>query len=158
MPIEAFSNQNCSIAQTLTFLGERWTLLVLREVGLGKRRFDEIQERLGVATNVLSSRLTTLVDEGVLERRPYSNHAGRFEYHLTEKGRELLPVLRALMKWGNRHKVKAPPVTLIHTDCGHEMEAVEVCSHCGGELTTRNVRAQAGPGAGLGAAENRRAA
>jgi len=157
MPIEAFDSQNCAIARTLAFLGERWTMLVMREIGLGRRRFDEIQEVLGVASNVLSARLATLVDEGIVERRPYSSHPGRFEYHLTDKGRELLPVLRAMMRWGNRHKVKQPPVVLIHTDCGHEMEAVEVCSHCGGELTGDNVRAKAGPGAGRGRA-NRLAA
>jgi DNA-binding HxlR family transcriptional regulator len=148
MPIEAFEKQNCAIAQTLAFLGERWTILVMREIGLGRRRFDEIQSHLGVASNVLSARLTSLVDEGIVERRPYSSHPGRFEYHFTDKGRELLPVLWGMMRWGNRHKVKAPPVVLIHTDCGHEMDAVPTCSHCGGEVSAKNVRAQAGPGAG----------
>jgi DNA-binding HxlR family transcriptional regulator len=160
MPIEAFEKQNCAIAQTLAFLGERWTMLVLREVFLGRRRFDQMQAELGIASNVLSARLATLLDEGILERHPYSEHPQRYEYRLTEKGRELQPVLLEMMKWGNRHKVDAPPVIAIHTDCGHAMEPVETCSHCGGELTTRNVRPELGPGANDAqrAAEQRRRA
>src|SRR6266487_77981 len=98
MPIEAFAKQNCSIARPLSILGERWTILVLREISLGNRRFDEIQLELGVATNVLSARLATMVDEGILEKRPYSEHRERFEYRLTEKGRELQPVLLAFLR------------------------------------------------------------
>ena len=161
MPIEAFSKQNCAIAKTLAFLGERWTLLVLRELFLGRRRFDEMQGELGVAPNILSARLSTLLDEGIVERRPYSSHPGRYEYRLTEKGRELQPVLLTLIGWGDRHKVKAPPVSLIHTDCGREMHAVQTCSHCGGELSSRNVQPTLGPGATAvqrAAEERRRAA
>ena len=93
MPIQAFADLNCSIAKPLAVLGERWALLVIRDVSLGKRRFDEIQSSLGVATNVLSQRLATLTDEGILERRPYSEHPERFEYRLTEKGRDLFHVI-----------------------------------------------------------------
>src|SRR6478672_5978282 len=103
MPIQAFAEKNCSIARPLAFLGERWTVLVLRDLMLGRRRFDEIQESLGIATNVLSQRLSTLVDEGIAERRRYSEHPERFEYRLTQKGRELLPVVLALLRWGDRH-------------------------------------------------------
>ncbi len=149
MAIEAFEKQNCSIARTLAFLGERWTLLVLREIFLGHRRFDQIQGQLGVATNVLSERLASLTEEGIVERRPYSDHPNRFEYRLTEKGLELQPVLLALMKWGDRHKAPdGPPLLMVHADCGHATEAVPVCSHCGGELHARNLRAEPGPGAG----------
>lgn len=161
MTIRAFEAQNCAIAKTLAFLGERWTLLVMRELFLGRRRFEEMQDELGVASNILSARLTTLLDEGIVERRLYSTHSGRYEYRLTEKGRELQPVLLALIGWGDRHKVKAPPVTLIHTECEHEMHAVHNCSHCGGELSTRNVRPTLGPGATArqrAAEERRRAA
>lgn len=147
MPIEAFAKQNCAIAKTLAFLGERWTVLVLRELFLGRRRFEEIQERLGIASNVLSARLSALLDEGIVERRQYSNHPGRYEYRLTEKGRELQPVMLAIQAWGDRYKVKAAPVDAVHVDCGHVMHAVSTCSHCGGELTASNVRAQLGPGA-----------
>src|SRR5690348_12262959 len=102
MTIKALAEKNCSIAQPLAFLGERWALMVVRDVSLGRRRFDEIQESLGVATNVLSQRLATLVEEGILERRRYSEHPERFEYRLTEKGRELVPVLLAFLRWGDR--------------------------------------------------------
>jgi DNA-binding HxlR family transcriptional regulator len=148
MTIAAFEKQNCSIARTFAFLGERWTVLVLRELFLGRYRFDQIQRRLGVATNILSERLATLAEEGIVERRPYSDRPRRFEYRLTEKGLELQPILLALMRWGNHHKgPDGPPLLVIHDECDHETEAVQVCSHCGGELHTGNVRTKPGPGA-----------
>jgi DNA-binding HxlR family transcriptional regulator len=155
MPIEAFARQNCSIARTLAFLGERWTVLILRELFVGRRRFDQIQAELGVATNILSERLSTLVNEGIVERRRYSEHPERYEYRLTEKGRDLQPIMLELMKWGARHKPLGggPMRVIVHTECGHEVEPVQVCSHCGGELDNDNVRAPLGPGA---TAEQRR--
>jgi DNA-binding HxlR family transcriptional regulator len=155
MPIEAFAKQNCSIARTLAFLGERWTVLILRELFVGRRRFDQIQAELGIASNVLSERLSTLVDEGIAERSRYSEHPARFEYRLTEKGRDLQPVMLELMKWGARHKPlpKGPMRVIVHTECGHEVEPVQTCSHCGGELDQHNVRVPLGPGA---SAEQRR--
>jgi DNA-binding HxlR family transcriptional regulator len=155
MPIEAFAKQNCSIARTLAFLGERWTVLILRELFVGRRRFDQIQAELGVATNILSERLSTLVNEGIVERRRYSEHPERYEYRLTEKGRDLQPIMLELMKWGARHKPLGggPMRVIVHTECGHEVEPVQVCSHCGGELDNDNVRAPLGPGA---TAEQRR--
>jgi DNA-binding HxlR family transcriptional regulator len=157
VPIEAFAKQNCSVARTLSILGERWTVLVLRQLFLGRRRFDEIQQELGIATNVLSARLTTLVDNGVIERRPYSERPDRFEYRLTEKGLELQPILLELMKWGDRYTVgsRGAPLEVVHTDCGKVTEPVQVCSECGGGLEARNVRARPGPGA---TAAQRRAA
>jgi DNA-binding HxlR family transcriptional regulator len=149
MPIKAFERQNCSIARTLAFLGERWTPLVLRELFIGRRRFDEIQRQLGVASNVLSERLATLVDEGIVTRHQYSGHGGRYEYRLTDKGRELQPVILELMKWGDRYKAsrRGPPRVVVHADCGEIVEPVQICSHCGGELTPANVRSELGPGA-----------
>ena len=149
MPIEAFASQNCSIARPLSILGERWTLLVLTELFLGRRRFDEIQAERGIATNILSQRLATLVEEGIAERRRYSEHPERFEYHLTEKGRELGPVLLAFMQWGDRHTAgrSGPPVQTVHTECGHAFHMVPTCSHCGEEIKPRTVRAELGAGA-----------
>lgn len=147
MTIKAFEDLNCAMAKTLAFLGERWTILIVRDLFLGFRRFDQLQARLGVASNVLSERLATLVEEGVIEKRPYSNHAGRFEYRLTQKGRDLQPVLLAILAWGDRYKVGSSPLLLEHTECGHRMHAVAACSHCGGELTPENVKATTGPGA-----------
>jgi DNA-binding HxlR family transcriptional regulator len=149
MPIQAFAEQNCSIAKPLSFLGERWALLVLRDVTLGRRRFDEIQESLGVASNVLSQRLATLVEEEVLERRPYSEHPERFEYRLTEKGLDLEPVLLALLRWGDRWTAgpEGPPLETVHDDCGHGFHLVPTCSECGEELKPRHIHSRPGPGA-----------
>lgn len=151
MPIQAFADINCSIAKPLSVLGERWALLVIRDVSLGHRRFDAIQGSLGVATNVLSQRLATLTDEGILERRAYSEHPERFEYRLTEKGRELMPVLWALMRWGDKWTAGAagPPLELVHDDCGEVTQMVPTCSACGEELVPGggHVHAQLGPGA-----------
>src|SRR3984885_15167489 len=119
MAIKAFADLNCSIARPLSFLGERWALLVLRDLFLGRRRFDEIQDSLGVASNVLSQRLATLVEEGIVERRRYSEHPERFEYRLTEKGKDLMPTLWALMRWGDRWTAAGgAPVETVHDDCG----------------------------------------
>src|SRR5262249_36585335 len=109
MPIKAFADINCSIAKPLSVLGERWALLVVRDASLGRRRFDDIEGSLGVATNVLSQRLATLTEEGSLGRRAYSERPERFEYRLTEKGRDLMPVLWALMRWGDKWTAEAGP-------------------------------------------------
>jgi DNA-binding HxlR family transcriptional regulator len=149
MPIEAFAAQNCSIARPLSVLGERWTILVLREISLGSRRFDEIQSELGVATNVLSARLATLVEEGIVERRRYGQHPERFEYRLTEKGRDLQPILLAFLRWGDRYTAgkAGPPLETVHAECGHVFHMVPTCSHCGGEVTPSSLRPRPGPGA-----------
>jgi DNA-binding HxlR family transcriptional regulator len=149
MPIEAFAKQNCSIAKPLSILGERWTILILREVALGNRRFDGIQEELGVATNVLSSRLATLVDEGIFAKSPYSDHPERFEYRLTEKGAELQPVLLAFLRWGDKYTAgkAGPPLETVHAECDHVFQMVPTCSHCGEEIKPAALRARPGPGA-----------
>jgi DNA-binding HxlR family transcriptional regulator len=104
-----YEGQNCSIARALELVGERWTLLIIRDAFLGRRRFDEFQESLGIARNVLTERLDRLVGEGILERTPYSERPPRFEYALTERGRELAVPLLALMQWGDRHLSPKPP-------------------------------------------------
>src|ERR671919_1638962 len=96
-------DQTCSIARTLEVLGERWTLLIIRDIFNRRRRFEQIQENLGVARNVLSARLQWLVDEGILEKRPYQQRPQRFEYFLTQKGLDLWPVMISLLAWGDRH-------------------------------------------------------
>jgi DNA-binding HxlR family transcriptional regulator len=148
MAIESFAAQNCSIARTLSILGERWTLIVLTELFLGRRRFEEIQEERGIASNVLSARLATLVGEGIAEKRRYRQHPERFEYHLTEKGRELLSLQLALLRWGDKHMSGGkPPVESIHTECGHAFQMVPTCSYCGEEIEPAAVRARLGRGA-----------
>src|SRR5438477_8862885 len=104
-----YEGQNCSIARALELVGERWTLLIVRDVFLGLHRFDELQESLGIARNVLTDRLNRLVVEGILERVRYSERPERFEYRLTKKGRELGLALLALMQWGDRHLSEKPP-------------------------------------------------
>lgn len=149
MAIQAFADLNCSIARPLSFLGERWSILVVRDLFLGRRRFDEIQESLGVATNVLSRRLATLVDEGIVERRPYSEHPERFEYRLTDKGRDLQPVLLALLRWGDRYTTgeAGAPLETVHEECGKPFHMVPTCSECGGAVEPANVHSRPGPGA-----------
>jgi DNA-binding HxlR family transcriptional regulator len=149
MPIQAFAELNCSIAKPLSVLGERWAILVVRDVFLGRRRFDEMQESLGVASNVLSQRLATLTDEGILERHRYSEHPERFEYRLTQKGLDLQPVLLALIAWGDRYTVgdDGPPLEPVHTGCNHAFHAVATCSECGEPLRPSEVRTRPGPGA-----------
>jgi DNA-binding HxlR family transcriptional regulator len=104
-----YEGQNCSIARTLEIVGERWTLLIIRDAFLGLRRFDQLQESLGVARNVLTDRLNRLVEEGILERVQYSQRPLRFEYRLTKKGRELNVALTALRQWGDAHLSEKPP-------------------------------------------------
>jgi DNA-binding HxlR family transcriptional regulator len=104
-----YENQNCSIARALEIVGERWTLLIVRDVFLGLRRFDELQESLGIARNVLTDRLNRLVDEGILERLPYSERPPRYEYRLTTKGLELNVALTALRQWGDKYRSDEPP-------------------------------------------------
>ena len=140
--------QNCSIARTVAVLGERWTLVILREAFNRRRRFDDIQRDLGIARNILADRLQTLVAEGILERRAYQQRPERFEYRLTDKGRDLYPVLIALMQWGDRYTAgeAGPPVELIHEPCGEQTHPRLVCDHCGEPIDPRDIRPQPGPG------------
>ena len=98
-----YDNQVCSVARALEAIGDRWTMLVIRDAFVGVRRFDEFQQRLGIARNVLTDRLSRLVEDGILERHRYQERPPRFEYRLTDKGVDLFPVLVSLMKWGDRH-------------------------------------------------------
>ena len=150
MPLgTAYENQTCSIAGTLGVVGDRWTLLIVRDVMLGVRRFDELQSDLGVARNVLQTRLERLVGDGILERRRYQERPERFEYHLTEKGLDLWPVVVSLMHWGDAHAAPAdgPAVVLEHRSCGGAVDAHRTCVRCGERLSVRDVHARPGPGA-----------
>jgi len=104
-----YDGQNCSIARALEVVGERWTLLIVRDAFLGLRRFDQFQESLGIARNVLTDRLNRLVEEGILERVRYTERPERYEYQLTRKGRDLNIALAALMQWGDRYLSEKPP-------------------------------------------------
>ncbi len=138
---------NCSVARTLEVVGEWWTMLVVREAFSGVRRFDDFQARLGIARNVLATRLQSLIDHGILERRLYQERPERFEYRLTEKGFDLYPVLISLMQWGDKWEVgpEGPPVLLTHEKCGHSPDPAFVCTHCGQPLKARETHAEGGP-------------
>ena len=139
-----YDNQVCSIARTLEVIGDRWTMLVIRDAFHGVRRFEEFQERLGIARNVLSSRLTRLVEEEVLEKRLYQDRPPRFEYRLTPKGVDLFPVMVSLMKWGDRHAPNpdGPPVVVLHRGCGGEVDERLLCDRCGEPVTALNAEAR----------------
>jgi DNA-binding HxlR family transcriptional regulator len=125
----------CSIARTLDAIGDKWSLLILRDAFYGVRRFDVFQRDLGVARNILTDRLQKLVAKGVLEKRQYEDRPPRFEYRLTDQGRDLVGVVLAMMRWGDRWTVQGKaPVTVTHTACGHVTTAVVACSECGEEL------------------------
>ena len=149
MPYRPFTDQNCSIAAALAVLGERWTLLVMREVLLGRKRFVDIARHVGVAPNILSDRLATLVEHGLIERRRYSEHPESYEYIPSRKGGDVSPVLIALTQWGDRYAAPpgGPPRVHVHTACGHDAHPKLVCSHCDEPIRARELRVRPGPGA-----------
>ncbi len=143
-----YDNQICSIARALDVVGERWSLLIIRDaVFAGVTRFGDFQHNLGIATNVLTSRLDAFVQAGIMERRPYSAHPEQYDYVLTEKGRDLAPALIALTGWGDRWAAPdGPPILYRHATCGGSVESQLECEHCGtihaDEVTVR-------PGSGM---------
>ncbi|MBY8880674.1 helix-turn-helix transcriptional regulator [Streptomyces sp. PLK6-54] len=135
MPVEP---RPCSIAAALDILGERWSLLALREMGYGVHRFAKIAGYTGASRDILADRLRKLEDAGVVERRQYSEHPPRYEYHLTQSGRELFPVLLALRTWGDRWAVDSPALDLRHT-CGESVDVALHCAHCGDPVTRESL-------------------
>ena len=143
-----YADQNCAIAGTLELIGERWTLLIVRDAFLGVRRFDDFQRSLGIARNVLQARLERLVEAGILKRVRYQERPERFEYRLTRKGVDLWPVLVALMGWGDRHLFPdGPPVVLRHKGCGGAVDDRRACRSCGAAVDAWDVEPERGPGA-----------
>ncbi len=144
----AFGEMACSIARTLHVAGEPWSPLIVRDVFVGITRFDDLRADLGISRKVLAERLAWLVEQGVLERRPYSERPPRHEYHLTEKGRELMQVLFAMTAWGDRWTAgdAGPPVLLRHSACGAITHAEIRCAHCGDPLRAEDVEVEPGPG------------
>jgi DNA-binding HxlR family transcriptional regulator len=148
----SFAEMHCSIGRTLDVVGEWWTLLIVRDVNIGLRRFDDIAENLGISRNLLAGRLSHLVTRGILERRQYQDRPPRYEYHLTEAGWDLVPVLMAMIAWGDKWVTApgGPPATLVHKACGAEFTPTVSCSECGNPVTAKTITVRSGPGAAPG--------
>ncbi len=146
MKLKSFSHLNCSLAQSLEIIGERWTLLILRDAFFGIKRFDAFQQSLGIARNILSARLVRLVEEGILEKRPTED--GRHEYVLTEKGLDLQPVLLSMTHWGDKYGAgpEGAPVVFIDREKGEPIASMAVHASDGRVLRTREIKAVKGPG------------
>jgi DNA-binding HxlR family transcriptional regulator len=147
-----FGQMHCSIARSLDILGESWTPLILRDLLLGFSQYEEIREDLGISTNVLSDRLASLVEHGVVERRPYGNHPNRFHYRLTPKGEDAIPIILAMVAWGDRWEAgrPGPPTHVVHHSCGHTTQATVHCSECGERLQLQDLTYHRGPGSRRG--------
>ena len=152
---DSLEQEQCSVARTVAVIGDRWSLLILRDCFLRVRRFEEFQSRLGVTRHVLADRLKKLVRFGVLRRAPYQESPTRYEYILTRKGLDLYPVVMAIVHWGDTHMVdeRGRPMLHEHKSCGKMFDPVLVCSECGEPIIAKEVHVHAGPGAAEGAAE-----
>jgi DNA-binding HxlR family transcriptional regulator len=142
------SDWPCTIARSASILGDHWNLLLIRQACQGTRRFGDFQAALGVGRNILSQRLGGLVEQGLFTRVEYQRKPSRYEYRLTDKGREVYPILAAMAAWGDRWLTgpEGTPLVLHHASCGHDMRAEVKCSECGGLLDVREIRASRGPG------------
>lgn len=149
MSLREWDRENCSVGRAVGFIGDKHTMLVLREAFLGERRFDRIQRNTGTARNILSDRLNKLVAAGILTRRLYRERPPRYEYRLTEKGLDLWPILVSLMEWGRRHGGGEAAILLRHKHCSAVMTPHLACPECGETLAARDVEALAGPAATL---------
>ncbi len=146
---DALSKETCSVARAVSVIGDRWTLLILRDCFLRVRRFEVFQDRLGITRHILADRLRKLVKSGVLARAQYQSRPRRYEYRLTPKGLDLHPVLMSLVHWGDLHMAgrNGRPVLHRHTRCAHDFDPVLACSECGEAVTAKDVRVRPGPGA-----------
>ena len=153
----SFANWPCSIARAMDLLGDWWTPLVLREAFYGIQRFDDFQAGLNIARNTLADRLRTLVTEGLMEKKPYQTDPVRYDYVLTQKGRDFFPVLVALQRWGDRWLADeaGPPIVLRHERCGHDGEAEVVCSSCREPMTSADTSMRIARTSGSASASDR---
>jgi DNA-binding HxlR family transcriptional regulator len=149
MKWNALSDEPCSVARTVAVIGDRWTLMLLRDSFLGVRRFEDFERRLGISRSLVAERLKRLVEEGVLRREAYQDRPVRHEYRLTEKGLALHPVIMAIVHWGDSYYAgeAGPPLVQRHKTCGCDFAPVMTCSECHDPITARDVEVR--PGAGL---------
>ena len=138
---QSLAKEDCSLARTLAVIGDRWTLLILRDAFLRVRRFEDFEKSLKIARRVLAERLALLVDEGILTKVAYQERPVRHEYRLTEKGLDLYPAILSLVHWGDKHYAgrKGPPIIHTHQTCGHDFRSVLTCSECGEAVGARDV-------------------
>jgi DNA-binding HxlR family transcriptional regulator len=134
MRLEDLPGRPCSVAAALNLVGEKWALLAVREITFGNKRFDAIARNTGAPRDRLAARLRALEEGGVIARRQYSEHPPRYEYDLTEAGRELRTVLTALRAWGDKWAIDAPPPTAFEHTCGRDLDPAMTCRHCGEEV------------------------
>lgn len=148
MRFDALHEEPCSILRPLALLGDRWTLVVLRQAFAGVRRFEDFQSSLGISRSMLTERLARLVDAGVLSRQAYrDSRRTRHEYRLTDKGLDLYPVLMALRSWGDKYLAPDGPfIEYRHHDCGGTVEVHLQCDKCADHVTARDITPQPGPG------------
>ena len=146
MKWEDLAHEPCSVARSVAVIGDRWTLMILRDCFLGVRRFEAFQERLGISRTIIADRLKHLTEEGVLRRVVYQEHPTRHEYRLTEKGLDLHPVVMAIVHWGDRHYAgeAGPPLLHRHKGCGCDFHPVQTCSECGEPVDARVVETRPG--------------
>jgi DNA-binding HxlR family transcriptional regulator len=149
MKWHSLEEEPCSVARTVAVIGDRWSLLVLRDCFLRVRRFEDFQARLGITRHVLADRLKKLARHGVLRRVPYQTRPKRYEYILTQKGLDLYPIIMAIVHWGDVHMVdeRGRPRLYEHKVCGKMFDAVMTCSECGEPLSPKQVHVHVGPGA-----------
>ena len=145
---KSFGDMQCPIARSLQRVGEWWSILILRDASLGLTRFDQFQDSLGIAPNILTRRLNGLVEAGLLERRPYSDRPPRYEYVLTEAGRDFRPVLWAFVAWGNKHFApEGPSVVIVDSKTGAVADPVLIDRNSGRPLVPPEFRSAPGPAA-----------
>ena len=147
-----FGGMHCSIARAVQIVGESWTPLILRDLLLGMNQFEEIREDLGISTNILTDRLNTLVEHGVVKRLPYGERSDRHEYLLTEKGEDAVSIVLAMLAWGDRWETGAAgvPTEVLHESCGHTTHVVMHCAECGEAIRLDEVSYHRGPGSQSG--------
>ena len=140
------SAEPCSLARSVAVIGDRWTLMLLRDAFLGVRRFEDFERRLGISRSIIAERLKRLVGEGVLRRELYQDHPVRHEYRLTDKGLALHPVIMTIVHWGDAHYAGegGPPLIHRHKACGCDFRPVLTCSQCAGGVTARDVEVRPG--------------
>ena len=148
MKWDEISTQCCSVAKATSIFGDKWTLMILRQMFMGMRKFSEIQQSLEITKHRLTDRLNRLIEQGIIFKHLYDDKYNRFEYRLTEKGVDLYAVFITIGQWGDKWEADGdgPPVQYVHKECGQVADPVLSCSCCGGKLTPKNIAVQIGPG------------